>query len=276
MKKFLTVSLLTFSIILISGCSLTNNQQVETKNWSIDKSFGSILSEYVEKEFSRWYYCDELEWHKYFFDILSFPYQESWQYLVSFSVWWYSLTEFGNVTNCWWGWEILVIKYNGNAISLIRKFSDFEKMPEDMLKLLQKRQTTSTVYEQAKKYFKINEKNYTNQECPKKLCDKTRYSVIETWESMNDDINVYTTIPPVELRYNWWRWRWYVFSWNHTMIETNHECPDEWCIHTWMKWEMVSENTLSYLSEIEEPNRMYRLELVEVSDKVLKIRHLYK
>jgi hypothetical protein len=53
-------------------------------------------------------------------------------------------------------------------------------MPEDMLKLLQKRQITSTVYEQAKKYFKINEKNYTNQACPKNLCDKNRYSVIET------------------------------------------------------------------------------------------------
>ena len=53
-------------------------------------------------------------------------------------------------------------------------------MPDDVLKLLQKKQITSSTYEQAKKYFKINEKTYTNQACPKNLCDKTRYSVIET------------------------------------------------------------------------------------------------
>gem|GEM_PF-2591289 len=91
---------------------------------------------------------------------------------------------------------------DGSAISLVHKFDDLEReknMPNDILKLLNDNPLPTTAYEQAKVYFNVDETKIIDQRCPPYLCNKMRYSVIETGnEDINHDISVYSTIPPVE------------------------------------------------------------------------------
>jgi hypothetical protein len=72
-----------------------------------------------------------------------------------------------------------------------------EKMPDDIVALIQNNPVKNTAYTQAKEYFHIDESPYLDQACLANLCDKTWYAAIETGdEEINDDITVYTTQIP--------------------------------------------------------------------------------
>ena len=129
MKKLLLAFLL-ICIGIVWMSRMANNDKHDNKN---DFSFEERLQHYIESEFSDWYYCDELEWSKYFFDFVYFPYKKNWEYLVSFGLGWYGKTELGNITSCgWWG-EILIVKDNWEKISLVHKFDEFK---ETLVKLI--------------------------------------------------------------------------------------------------------------------------------------------
>ena len=90
---------------------------------------------------------------------------------------------------------------DGSVISLVHKFDDLEsetKMPNDILKLLQDNPLPTTAYVQAKRYFDRDDKKAVDQNCPQYFCDKKRYSIDVTGkEDMNDNVSIYSTIPPI-------------------------------------------------------------------------------
>jgi len=237
------------------------------------------LQHYIESEFSNWYYCDAVEWSKYFFDFVYFPYKKKSEYLVSFSLWWYNKTELGNVTSCGWGWELLIIKDDWEKISLVHKFDEFKErnLPKDVTRLLKTKQRESTAYEQAKKYFDIDEDKKISQKCPKNLCNKTWYHVIEDdGNKYNDDVFVYSTTPPKEMENGSRRWT-LNFVDNHDMTEIDRSCPNnenDWRCPNITKWKIINKNTISY-PLIGDSDRENRIELREVTKDTLKFVHLY-
>lgn len=274
MKKLLLAFLL-LCIGIVWMSRMANNDEHDNKN---DFSFEERLQHYIESEFSEWY-CDEIKWSKYFFDSVYFPYKKNWEYLVSFGLWAYHKTELGNVAGCgWWG-EILIVKDDGKKISLVHKFDDIsEKLPKDVLKLLKTKQIKRTAYEQAKKYFKIEENKKISQKCPKNLCNKTWYQLLEDGDDdkTNDNIFVYSTTPPKEMESEW-KWWTINFVDNHDMTEIDRSCPGnktDWRCPNITKRKIINKNTISY-PLIGDPDRENRIELIEVSKDTLKYIHLY-
>jgi len=109
---------------------------------------------------------------------------------------------------------------------LVHQFDEFKekKLPKDITRLLKSKEIENTVYEQAKKYFDIDENKKISQKCPKHLCNKTWYHIIEDdGNKYNDDIFVYSTTPPKEMESEskWWTLN---FVDNHDMTETDHSC----------------------------------------------------
>lgn len=118
-------------------------------------SFQQRLEQYIQENYSTGYYCDILPDHKYFFDIVSVPYKNTGEYLVSFDLWWYALEASGTLTDCGWAqWAGLIVRDEGDAISLVYKFADFPELEtrKDDVLLLPKN-TVYTTYDQAKRYF---------------------------------------------------------------------------------------------------------------------------
>lgn len=276
MKKLL-LAFLILCIGIVWMSRMANNDEHDNKN---DFSFEERLQHYIESEFSDWYYCDELEWSKYFFDFVYFPYKKNWEYLVSFWLGWYSKTELGNITSCgWWG-ELLIVKDNWEKISLVHKFDEFKErnLPKDITKLLKTKQIKSTAYAQAKKYFEIEENKKISQKCPKNLCNKTWYQILGDGhdDKTNDNVFVYSTNPPKEMQSEskWWTIN---FVDNHDMTEIDRSCPgneNDWRCPNVTKRKIINKNTISY-PLIGDLSRENRIELIEVTKDTLKFVHLY-
>lgn len=248
---------------------------------SSSTSFEQRLQSYIEKNFSNGYSCNNTTEGKYFFDFIVFTYQNSWEYLVSLNSKMYGLTSLGNITLCGWWWDTLIIKDNENNFSLVHKFAMFEfeeKIPQDILKLLKTKEIKNTAYEQAKKYFKIEENKKISQECPKDLCNKTWYQLLEDGDkdNTNDNIFVYSTTPPKEMENAWKRWT-LNFVDNNDMTEIDRSCPNnenDWRCPNITRWKIINKNTISY-PLTGDPDRENRIELIEVSKDTLKYVHLY-
>lgn len=276
MKKLL-LALFVLCIGIVGMSHMRDNDEKGiTKNSIIEEK----LKSYIESEFSEWYYCDEIKGNKYFFDFVYFPYKKNWEYLVSFGLWWYYKTELGNITSCgWWG-ELLILKDDWETISFVHRFDEFRErnLPKDIIKLLKTKERKSTVYEQAKKYFKIDENKKISQKCPKNLCNKIWYHSIEDWKDnkTNDDVFVYSTTPPKEME-SAWKWWTLKFDENHNIIENDRSCwgmENDWRCPNIAKWKIINKNTISY-PLIWDPNRENRIELREVTKDVFKFVHLY-
>jgi len=151
MKKFFLL-VLSVSAVLVIGWCHSGDFKNTSLTWSAD--FGQRLEKYIASNFSSWYYCDVLPDHKYFFDVVSLPYKDTGEYLVSFKVLWYTATQLGKITNCGWGGGGLIVRDNGTGISLIYKFADFpelETRKDDHSRL--PKNVPDTTYEQARRYF---------------------------------------------------------------------------------------------------------------------------
>lgn len=276
MKKIIGATI----AILIVGSIVYFQRNRNNGYTSTNIFFEQRLQRYIENQFSKWYYCDEVKWSKYFFDFVYFPYKRDGEYLVSFGLWWYNKTELGNITSCGWGWELLIVKDDGEKIYLVHKFDEFKErnLPKEVVKLLKNKQRENTAYEQAKKYFKIEENKNISQKCPKYLCNKTWYQLLEDGDNnkTNDIIFVYSTTPPKEMENEWRRWT-LNFVDNHDMTEIDRSCSnnenDGRCRNI-TTWKIINKNTISY-PLTGDPKRQNRIELMEISKDTLKYIHLY-
>lgn len=276
MKKLLLTFL--FICIVIAGFVHfgldTDNVEIKSNTKIEDR-----LRSYIESEFSNWYYCDAVDWSKYFFDFVYFPQKKDWEYLVSFRLWWYDKTKLGNITSCGWGGEVIIVKDDGDNISLVHKFDPFgDDIPKAVEKLLKTKKIEHTVYKQAKKYFKIDENKKIRQKCPRNLCNKTWYQLVEDWDKdkTNDDIFVYSTTPPKEMESEW-KWWTLKFDENYNIVENDRSCwgmENDWRCENKLEWKIINKNTISY-PLVWDPDRENRIELREITKDTLKFVHLY-
>lgn len=233
-----------------------------------------MIQHYLEQHYSSWYYCEDVTWAKYFFDFIALPYQQDNQYILHYTFWWYHKTEKNNITNCWGWWDTLLITKDNNDIVLVYDFPDFpwiqSKYPFPKQEI-EANPLSNTLYEQAKKYFNIDDTMISDQNCTPLLCNKIRYHVIETGDDLNDEIDVYTTQKNEE---NWGRWTLF-FSDNFAITETDRGCANDWwCEHTGI-WEYTNTDTIAYPLRWD-LLRKQQFEIIEADETTLKIHRIYE
>ena len=281
-RKYVIFIIIMFSISSLYWCTefknTTNKDHIDTKkektitlSWKIEQ--------YLQNSYSHGYLCDTISWAKYFFDFIAIPYHTKDQYLIHYGINGYYKTDMGNITNCWGGGGNIIIHDDWEPkIYIVYKYPDSPWMSwglsiED-IKLLKKYPIKDTTYEQAKEYFHTNEDKSFYKQCPKKFCNKIRYSVIETGNELNDNIDSYTTEILKDLKENGGR-RSLIFSWDFTMIENHHWCPNNVrCKNTGTR-RYTNEYTIEYPIPWEKV-KTQRFEIVNISDTLLKIHRIYQ